>query len=306
MVMIGIDPHKRTRTAVAIDGDEQVLGERLVRATAKQVPELVEWAKRLDGGDRVWVIESAGGLGHLLAQQFLAAGETVVDIPASLGSRVRLLDGTVRQQRPQRRPIGGDRGAASTPTRAGAGRGPRVGVGAAGAAPHPARLDLQTRPHADCTPDPRTRHRLDAHHRPPSTAPPRARPYTAPEPLDEQRRITPRSPVVCDALRRSGGLRRSPRPPAQSQHVTRRQARRPAHDHLGHVRPRSSQRLPPRTSPPEPLHLRGVDRAAQVLGPRISQPVAPRHQTGRSTERAVCVSRPAASSRPGHQAAAGA
>jgi hypothetical protein len=154
MVMIGIDPHKRTRTAVAIDGDEQVLGERLVRATAKQVPELVEWALRLDGGDRVWVIESAGGLGHLLAQQFLAAGETVVDIPASLGSRVRLLDGTVRQQRPQRRPIGGDRGAASTPTRAGAGRGPRVGVGAAGAAPHPASLDLQTRPHADCTPGP--------------------------------------------------------------------------------------------------------------------------------------------------------
>jgi hypothetical protein len=69
------------------------------------------------------------------------------------------------------------------------------------------------------------------------------------------------------------------------QRVTRRQARRPAHDHLGHVPPRSSQRLPPRTSPPEPLHLRGVGRVAQVLGRRISQPVVPRHQTGRSTER---------------------
>jgi hypothetical protein len=80
-------------------------------------------------------------------------------------------------------------------------------------------------------------------------------------------------------------LRHSPRPPAQSQRLTRRQARRPAHDHLGHVRPRSSQRLPPRTSPPEPLHLRGVGRAAQAHAPRISQPVAPRHQTGRNTER---------------------
>lgn len=91
MVMIGIDPHKRTHTAVAIDTAERVLDERLVRATTKQVPELLEWAKRLDGGDRIWAIESAGGLGYLLAQQLLAAGEHVVDIPATLASRVRLL-----------------------------------------------------------------------------------------------------------------------------------------------------------------------------------------------------------------------
>ena len=52
MVMIGIDPHKRTHTAVAIDTAERVLDERLVRATSKQVPELLEWVKRLDGGDR--------------------------------------------------------------------------------------------------------------------------------------------------------------------------------------------------------------------------------------------------------------
>jgi len=91
MVMIGIDPHKRSHTAVAIDTKEQVLGERLVHATGAQVPELVEWAKRLDGGDRLWAIESAGGLGYLLAQQLLAAGEQVVDIPATLASRVRLL-----------------------------------------------------------------------------------------------------------------------------------------------------------------------------------------------------------------------
>ena len=91
MVMIGIDPHKRTHTAVAIDNRERVLDERLVRATGAQVPELLEWAKRLDGGERLWAIESAGGLGYLLAQQLLAAGEHVVDIPATLASRVRLL-----------------------------------------------------------------------------------------------------------------------------------------------------------------------------------------------------------------------
>ena len=52
MVMIGVDPHKATHTAVAVDSTEEVLGERLVRATPRQVAELVEWAKRLDGGDR--------------------------------------------------------------------------------------------------------------------------------------------------------------------------------------------------------------------------------------------------------------
>jgi transposase len=91
MVMIGVDPHKATHTAVAIDNGERVLGERLVRASQRQVPELVSWAKHLDGGDRVWAIESAGGLGYLLAQQLLAVGETVVDIPATLASRVRVL-----------------------------------------------------------------------------------------------------------------------------------------------------------------------------------------------------------------------
>jgi hypothetical protein len=35
MVMIGIDQHKGTHTAVAVDRNEGVLGERLVRATAR-------------------------------------------------------------------------------------------------------------------------------------------------------------------------------------------------------------------------------------------------------------------------------
>jgi hypothetical protein len=36
-------------------------------------------------------IESAGDLGYLLAQQLVAAGESVVDVPATLAARVRLL-----------------------------------------------------------------------------------------------------------------------------------------------------------------------------------------------------------------------
>jgi transposase len=97
MVLEDHDGHDRYRpaqghhTAVAIDDREQVLTERLVRATHRQVPELVAWADQLGNRDRIWAVESAGGLGYLLAQQLLAAGETVVDIPATLASRVRLL-----------------------------------------------------------------------------------------------------------------------------------------------------------------------------------------------------------------------
>lgn len=91
VTMIGIDPHKATHTAVAVDNNEAVLSELLVSADRRQVQNLVRWADRLDGADRIWAIESAGGLGYLLGQQLLAAGETVVDVPAVLASRVRVL-----------------------------------------------------------------------------------------------------------------------------------------------------------------------------------------------------------------------
>jgi transposase len=41
---------------------------------------------------RTWAIEAAAGLGPLLAQQLVAAGEDVVDVPPTLSARVRLLD----------------------------------------------------------------------------------------------------------------------------------------------------------------------------------------------------------------------
>ena len=41
---------------------------------------------------RTWAVEAAGGLGSLLAQQLVAAGEWVVDVPPTLSARVRLLD----------------------------------------------------------------------------------------------------------------------------------------------------------------------------------------------------------------------
>src|SRR5205807_6877771 len=60
-----------------------------VRASACQVAELLAWAAGFE--ERTWAVEGAGGVGYLLAQQLVAAGEHVVDVPATLASRVRVL-----------------------------------------------------------------------------------------------------------------------------------------------------------------------------------------------------------------------
>ena len=88
-VMIGIDPHKASHTAVAVDECEEVMAECTVRACAGQVERLRGWAAPF--GERVWAIESARGLGYLLSQQLVAVGETVVDVPAMLSTQARLL-----------------------------------------------------------------------------------------------------------------------------------------------------------------------------------------------------------------------
>jgi transposase len=95
-VIIGIDPHKSSHTAVAIGCDERQLGEIRVRATCQQTEKLLAWAEPL--GDRTWAVESAGGLGYLLSQQLVRAGERVLDVPATLASRVRVL-GTGRSDK---------------------------------------------------------------------------------------------------------------------------------------------------------------------------------------------------------------
>ena len=90
VVMIGIDPHKASHTAFALDPDESKLGQLRVRASSAQVENLRSWAAAWP--DRVWAIEGATGLGRLLAQQLLAAGEQVLDVQPKLAARVRLLN----------------------------------------------------------------------------------------------------------------------------------------------------------------------------------------------------------------------
>jgi transposase len=91
-VMIGIDPHKRSHTAVAIDERGKTLDQLRVAADWRQVAALLSWADRFD--DRRWAVEGAGGLGRLLAVGLVSAGEQVVDVPATLSARIRTLGGT--------------------------------------------------------------------------------------------------------------------------------------------------------------------------------------------------------------------
>jgi transposase len=88
-VMIGIDPRKASHTAVAINAAGEPLGQLRVRACATQVERLLAWAQAWPG--RTWAVEGAGGVGHVLAQQLLSAGERVLDVQPKLAARVRLL-----------------------------------------------------------------------------------------------------------------------------------------------------------------------------------------------------------------------
>src|SRR5690349_22134764 len=88
-VMIGVDPHEGSHTAVAIGAAEEPLGQVRVRASAARAERLLAWAAAWPA--RTWAAGGAAGLGRLLARQLVAAGERVLDVQPKLGARVRLL-----------------------------------------------------------------------------------------------------------------------------------------------------------------------------------------------------------------------
>src|SRR5579859_1270006 len=83
MLTIGIDPHKRTHTAVAVDelGSELSSATRVARRDG--FGELLRWARRL-GDKRVWVIEDCRHVSGSLERFLLDHGETVVRLAPKL------------------------------------------------------------------------------------------------------------------------------------------------------------------------------------------------------------------------------
>lgn len=88
-VVIGVDPAKRSHAIEVIDEHEKTVvagvfdnsndGYRQMRATVRRF------------GERIWAVEGAGGTGRQLAQRLIADGETVVDVPPKLSTRVRAM-----------------------------------------------------------------------------------------------------------------------------------------------------------------------------------------------------------------------
>lgn len=90
MIVIGVDPHKSSHTASALDTRTHQLADRLrIEASLADYRRLLNWAKRF--GERRWAVENAEGLGRHLAQWLVARGEAVVDVPATATARVREL-----------------------------------------------------------------------------------------------------------------------------------------------------------------------------------------------------------------------
>jgi transposase len=86
MVTVGIDPHKRTHTAVVIDDAGRRVGKALtVPDDPASVGKLLSWAgKHAAGRDVVWAIEDGRGLARRLASALVAAGASVVWVPVRL------------------------------------------------------------------------------------------------------------------------------------------------------------------------------------------------------------------------------
>lgn len=87
MVVIGVDSHKRTHTAVAVDATGRKLTEKSVVATGAGHLELVRWAARFE--TRTFALEDCRHLSRRLSNDLLVAGEAVVRVPPKLMAGAR-------------------------------------------------------------------------------------------------------------------------------------------------------------------------------------------------------------------------
>jgi transposase len=88
-VMIGVDPHKASHTAAALDEHGYLLGQQRLPANLDGYQQLRRWAGRWP--QRCWAVEGAHGIGRALVQRLVGDGEQVLDVPAKLSARVRVL-----------------------------------------------------------------------------------------------------------------------------------------------------------------------------------------------------------------------
>ena len=79
MIVIGVDVHKHSLTAVAVDE----LGRALAERSGSVEGEVVAWARAL-GGERLWAVEDCRHVTRGLEQTLLGEGERLVRVPPRL------------------------------------------------------------------------------------------------------------------------------------------------------------------------------------------------------------------------------
>ena len=87
MVVIGIDPHKHTHTAVAVDQVGRRLGQVTVGSDEAGLLRLWGWAGRF--GDRRWAVEDGRGVAGRLVRSLIGMGAVVVWVPPRLMAQCR-------------------------------------------------------------------------------------------------------------------------------------------------------------------------------------------------------------------------
>jgi transposase len=88
MLVIGIDAHKRTHTAVAVDALGVEVGSRTVPALESGHLELLRWASSFPG-ERCFAAEDCRHLTRGLERDLIGAGEAVVRVPPKMMALVR-------------------------------------------------------------------------------------------------------------------------------------------------------------------------------------------------------------------------
>jgi len=87
MVVVGIDAHKRTHTAVAVDELGRRLGAKTVATTSAGHLALLRWAEGF--GEHRFAVEDCRHLSRNLERDLLRAGRTIVRVPPKLMAQVR-------------------------------------------------------------------------------------------------------------------------------------------------------------------------------------------------------------------------
>ncbi|MFA5844034.1 MAG: IS110 family transposase [Coriobacteriia bacterium] len=89
MIVIGIDPHMKTHTAVAIDAvTGRSLGEKTVTCDDRGHDQLLAWARTLPG-DHYFAIEDCRHVSGRLERHLLPRGERVVRVPPKMMAGAR-------------------------------------------------------------------------------------------------------------------------------------------------------------------------------------------------------------------------